>query len=175
LVQAVQLRQFGAMKHKYSWLSAGSIDAERVPGLVAESCVKVGGKPAHYANPAAMIETGEAYIVEGGLKAEVASYLSSLGVIGFSGLYAPDDFLFTLREYFPTVRTFHICHDADFEQNEGVSRAALAVADDLQDAGYRVNIGSWSAEMGKGFDDYLLALRATEQLASREEGREVAA
>jgi len=159
LIQAVQIRRNGTSKNKYIWLSAGSVDLEKHPDVIASSRGKADNKPAHYANVAQMKESGEAYIVEGGLKAEVASYLSGVGVIGFGGLHAPADFTLSLVEQLPQVRTLHLCFDADWRQNVQVKRAVLTLSDELRAARFQVNIASWSAMKGKGFDDYLLALR----------------
>jgi hypothetical protein len=157
-VQAVQIRRHGADKHKYVWLSSGNVDADKHPEVVAETRCR-SGSPAHFANVTRMMETGEAHVVEGGLKAEVAAFLSGEGVIGFGGLYAPPDFTLTLIEKLPQVRTLHLCFDADWKRNEQVKHAILGLAEELRAARFKVNVVSWPPAKGKGFDDYLLSVR----------------
>jgi hypothetical protein len=117
------------------------------------------GNPVHV--PAGVCGPVElARITEGELKADVAYRLSSVPTLSFPGVASWRVVLPVLQAL--GVKTVRVAFDADAGTNKHVAKALRDCCQDLQAAGFGVELERWPQDAGKGFDDVLQAGRATD-------------
>lgn len=141
-IEALQIRaDFG--KPKYLLVSSRDL-----PDGVSS------GAPAHFTH----LKGESAVITEGGLKAEVIAEKLQTFVIGLVAVGTfPDSFGQQLKRICPYLRRVAIAFDADWRTNEMVMGQMRRLAESLKAAGLAVEVRTWPAEQGKGYDDYLKA------------------
>jgi hypothetical protein len=145
-------------KTKYLWVSS---DPER---KFADGVQKFprGTKltpPLHFAGAHKLNSAREIILTEGALKADVASHLLDVPIIGAGGVTQwGDGFAEKFKGYFPKARAA-VAYDSDWRTNEHVHRALAKLMSDLDSAGVRYVVRSWPGYPEcKGIDDVALAL-----------------
>ena len=96
------------------------------------------------------------------MKADVASYLSGLPVIGVAGTHATRGLALRLRQGYPLLKRIFVAYDRDMMEKPQVLEAALNLCAQLEAEDFDVKLRTWPGPE-KGLDDYLLA-----QISSRE-------
>lgn len=111
------------------------------------------GAPAHFTK----LKGETAIITEGALKAEVIAELLQAPVIGLVAVGTfPDSFGQSLKRLCPYLRRVAIAFDADWRTNDKVQMQMKRLSESLKAANFAVEIRTWPAELGKGYDDYLM-------------------
>jgi hypothetical protein len=133
---------------KYIWFSS----AGKPHGTTSSS-------PVHFAKPHLLRHASEVLITEGALKADVAAFLLDAPVIAAAGVSNfGQDFAENLKAKFPKLKTCFVAFDSDWRIKPQVKAALEKLMHGLSGAGFRVKVRTWPPHMGKGIDDYLLAL-----------------
>lgn len=117
------------------------------------------GSPLHFVNVNLIQKTGEIYITEGALKADVIAELHKVGVVAIAGVKTVNAEILTtaLKILFPQLVSVYLAFDMDFQTNENVQKALLNMEMEFQKwKGLEVKTLVWDLKDGKGFDDYLL-------------------
>jgi DNA primase len=110
--------------------------------------------PAHFARPNLVREA--IAITEGALKADVCSELLAQPICGLVAVGTfGDRFGWQLRTWFPTLRRAAIAYD--MEENEKTEAQKARLKKSLESADLEAVVFDWPKDMGKGFDDYLIA------------------
>jgi hypothetical protein len=104
-------------------------------------------------------ETATARITEGVAKADIATELGGMLVIGLPGLYGPGLVKVLSRLGVKTVR---LSLDADARDNPHVAEAIARHYRRLTKAGFTVELERWDPKEGKGIDDLLAGGRQPE-------------
>lgn len=112
------------------------------------------GAPPHFARH---WQVGEALVItEGALKAAVCAELLQQPVCGLVAASTfGDRFGWQLRTWFPRLTRVAIAYDMEDNDKVETQKARLKWA--LEDARLEVSVFDWPKEVGKGFDDYLIA------------------
>lgn len=115
--------------------------------------------PLHFAGAQKLNSAREICLTEGALKADVASHLLDVPIIGAAGVTQwGDGFARKFKGQFPRARAV-ICYDSDYRSNKDVRRALEKLMADLGGAGVRFSVRSWPDYPAcKGIDDLALAL-----------------
>lgn len=117
------------------------------------------GAPVHFARPHLLHDASEATLTEGALKADVASHFTGAPVIAAAGVGCfGADFPSGLKAEFPKLKTCFVAFDSDWRVKPQVKAALEKLMRGLSVVGFRVKVRTWPPHMGKGIDDYLLAL-----------------
>ena len=145
-------------KAKYLWLSS---DPERRFDDGAQKFPR-GTKltpPLHFAGAQKLGSAREICLTEGALKADVASHLLDVPIIGAAGVTQwGDGFAAKFKRLFPRARAA-VCYDSDWRSNVHVRRALERLMSDLGAAGVRYVVRSWPEYPEcKGIDDLALSL-----------------
>lgn len=145
-------------KTKYLWMSS---DPERTFDDGAQRFPR-GTKltpPLHFAGAQKLNSAREILLTEGALKADVASHLLDVPIIGAAGVSQwGDGFARHFKRRFPKARAT-ICYDSDWRTNPHVKHALENLMADLRDAGVRYVVRSWpDYPECKGIDDLALAM-----------------
>lgn len=112
------------------------------------------GAPPHFARPH-LVQDAIA-ITEGALKADVCAELINQPICGLVAVGTfGDRFGWQIRTWFPTLCRVAIAYD--MEENKNTDRQKERLRKSLNAAGLDVSDFNWPKEMGKGFDDYLIA------------------
>src|SRR5262245_15899900 len=112
------------------------------------------GAPPHFAR---RWQVGEAILItEGALKAGVCAELLGEAVCGLVAVGTfGDRFGWQLRTWFPRLRRAAIAYD--MEENEKTEKQKQRLVKALEAASLEAVVFDWPKELGKGFDDYLIA------------------
>lgn len=99
------------------------------------------------------------FFTEGALKADIASFLGNRTFIAIAGVTQYS----ILPELFKKLKKNGVkriidCYDADYRTNTNVQNARNHLKTQIQKAGLQYLRLDWSEKIGKGIDDYLLAL-----------------
>jgi hypothetical protein len=114
--------------------------------------------PVHYARPHLLCDASEVILTEGGLKADVASYLLDAPIIAGGGVHNfGQNFAENTKAKFPNLQTILIAFDSDYRTKPQVKTALEKLMRNLSGVGFRVKVRTWPPRY-KGIDDYLLAL-----------------
>ncbi len=117
------------------------------------------GSPAHV--PAGVCGPADlARITEGELKADVAYRLSGVPTLSFPGVASWRVVLPVLQAL--QAKTIRVAFDADAGTNKHVAKALRDCCQDLQAAGFGVELERWPQDAGKGVDDVLQVGRAAD-------------
>lgn len=130
----------GRLKKRYTYLSSSS---QGGPGPGSPTHIPVGVGPC----------CERLRITEGELKADIATALSGIPTISFSGAS-------NWRTAIPAAkqlgaRTIVLAFDADARENEMVARSLRDAVAELHREGLIVELEQWPIESGKGIDDVL--------------------
>ncbi len=136
---------------KYIWISSGE-DREGKPRKDGTPS----GAPCHWANSHMMTDAREVTLTEGALKADVAAHLMRAPVIGNAPTCFGEHFAVNLKRDFPKLKTVFVAFDMDWIKNSHVNGALFRLTSQLDQAGFDVRVRTWSSELGKGLDDFLL-------------------
>ncbi len=132
---------------KYRWLSSGG----KRGGTGS-------GSPPHWT--LAGDRSGELWITEGALKADVAAHLSGHRFLAVAGVHSGQGRR-VVEELqgvgWPDEQRLVLAFDADFASNPHVRKALVSIGHRLAEAGYTVEVATWGPALGKGIDDALLA------------------
>ena len=134
-------------KGKYVWFSSNNYSH----GTSSNS-------PVHYARPHLLHDASEVVVTEGILKSDIVSYLLDAPIIGAAGVNFGQNFAENTKAKFPNLRTIFIAFDSDYRTKPQVKAALEKLMRNLSGVGFRVKVRTWPPHMGKGIDDYLLAL-----------------
>ncbi len=98
-----------------------------------------------------------AFITEGALKADIIGDRLQAGAVALAGVSGVNGerFVMELRESLPEVRSVAVAFDRDWQENMAVGRALKRLLEALRGSQLQVNVLSWDAAHGKGFDDVL--------------------
>jgi hypothetical protein len=124
------------------------------------------GAPAHFSKPDLVQHTGLAFITEGALKADILAEYEQSAVVGLAGVstFNPETIGDQLQEALPDLRKTAIVFDADWREKKEVKKALFRLVDALRQKSLAVEVRTWDASLGKGYDDFLINReRATEQ------------
>jgi hypothetical protein len=148
----------GKVTAKYLWVSS---DPERTFEDGAQKFPR-GTKlvpPLHFAAAQKLNSAREVCLTEGALKADVASHLLDVPIIGAAGVSQwGDSFARHFKRRFPKARAV-VCYDSDWRTNPHVRHALEKLMADLRDSGVRYVVRSWPEYPAcKGIDDLALAL-----------------
>jgi len=149
-IVGLQIRRDGNPDPKYLWLTS----ADKVEGASP-------GSPLHFVKPEIAERIGEVIITEGALKADRISDFTDRAVVALAGVTAmtPDKFVAALRQAFPKLRKAIIAFDIDWKEKLEVKAALMRMQRTIRQF-VAVEILTWDAALGKGFDDALyLAIR----------------
>jgi hypothetical protein len=134
---------------KYLWFSSAG-----------RTCGASSGAPQDFTRPELVAASGELLITEGALKSQIISELEGVATCGIAGVTSfKETFGADLRHALPELKRAVIAFDADFRTNENVRRGLKRLTANLRHAGLNVTIRVWSAAIGKGYDDALIALK----------------
>jgi len=125
---------------KYRWFSSNG----REKGTAAESWVHI-----------AKGKSGEVWLTEGPLKADIAGFLSGHTFVGIPGINNIKYLLSVLQEI--KARRVVIAVDMDVISNPNLKTALERITLELRKAGIKTAKACWNPVMGKGIDDALLA------------------
>ncbi|CAN5418261.1 hypothetical protein BH10ACI1_BH10ACI1_09550 [soil metagenome] len=141
----LQIRQDKNVENKYLWLSS----AKKEKGCSS-------GVPLHFVNTE-LVETGEIFITEGALKADIIGELYNVGVIAMGGVNVlkADNLVSSLYETFPNLERVVLAFDMDWEIKDEVKDALLKLLKALKQKYLSVFVLTWDRDLGKGFDDIL--------------------
>ncbi len=142
-IQGLQIRLDDESNRKYRWFSSNHYDY----GAKARPWIHVAGKDG----------SKKAYITEGALKADAASFFTDSGCfVALSGVNCIDGLTGVLAEMGITevIEAF----DMDKTTNANVAKALAAMKRELISAGFGFRSMTWNPQY-KGIDDYLLAMR----------------
>jgi hypothetical protein len=116
------------------------------------------GAPAHFAKPDLVQRIGLAFITEGALKADIIAEYEQSAVIGLAGVstFNPETIGDQLQEALPELRKIIIVFDADWREKNGVKKALFRLVDALRRKELTVEVRTWDASLGKGYDDFLI-------------------
>jgi len=121
------------------------------------------GAPIHCSRPYMLHNTNEVLITEGALKSDVTSFLLDAPIIAAAGVSNfGQDFATNLKAKFPNIKTCIIAFDSDWRIKLPVKTALERLMRNLSGVGFRVKVRTWPPHMGKGIDDYLLALDSSQ-------------
>lgn len=111
------------------------------------------GAPPHFARP---WQTRDAILItEGALKASVIAELLGQPVVGLVAVGTfGDKFGWQLRTWFPRLKRAAIAYDMEENEKTDMQKARLVKV--IEAAQLEASVFDWPAEMGKGFDDYLI-------------------
>jgi len=143
-IQAMQYRLDEPLdgKTKYLWLSSRQCSS---------------GTPLHHAGHHLLANCDELLVTEGALKADLIHFFTSYAVVAVAGVSCfGADFAAHLRAVAPALRSVIVAYDMDLLTKREVRAALEALIAQLQRAGFKVRVRTWSLQW-KGFDDYLLA------------------
>jgi hypothetical protein len=116
------------------------------------------GSPVHYARPHLLHDASEVMLTEGPMKAHITAHFLNAPVIAAAGVSNfGQDFAENLKAKFPKLKTCFVAFDSDWRKPQ-VKAALEKLLRGLSGAGFRVKVRTWPPHMGKGIDDYLLAL-----------------
>jgi len=134
---------------KYTWLTSKDKPRGASPGT-----------PPNFSRPELVPASGDLLITEGALKSQIISELEGVATCGIAGVTNfKETFGADLRHALPELKRAVIAFDADFRTNENVRRGLERLTTNLRRAGLNVTIRVWSAAIGKGYDDALIALK----------------
>ncbi len=142
-IQGLQIRLDNTANRKYRWFSSNHYEG----GTKAEPFI-------HVAN---WNQSKTAYITEGALKAEAASYLmDNVCIIGLAGVNCTNGLPWLLKRMGVTkvIEAF----DMDKRTNPCVSEAVLVLKSEMLRNGVKYRSAVWNPEY-KGIDDFYLALQ----------------
>jgi len=139
-------------KGKYTWFSSNGFP-----------CGTPSGSPIHFAKPHLLRDASEVLVTEGILKSDAASYLLDAPIIAAAGVSNfGQDFAENLKAKFPNIKTCIVAFDSDWRAKLQVKVALEKLMRQLSGSGFRVKVRTWPPHMGKGIDDYLLALASSQ-------------
>lgn len=119
------------------------------------------GAPVHL--PVGTPETAELVrVTEGELKSDAVQWLTGTPTLSVPGVSSWRRALPVLKAL--GCKTARLTFDADAKENPTVSRALVACAHALAEAGFAVELERWEASDGKGLDDLLAAGKTPEVL-----------
>jgi hypothetical protein len=147
-IQGCQIRQdYG--HSRYIWFSSSEDkDGKRKDGASSSA-------PIHFARPWRAVETGEAIVTEGGLKADVTAEFLDACVVGVPGVLALGvHFGAELKARLPMITTVFVAYDADWRVKSQVATALQRLFDSLAGVGLNVVALDWDG--AKGLDDFLV-------------------
>jgi hypothetical protein len=128
---------------RYIWLSS-----------VGKSGGASSGAPIHFARPWRALDTNEAIITEGALKADVIAEKLDCCVVGIPGVASfALNFGSWLTLQLPNLRSVLVAYDADWRDKSQVRAALARLLDSLSDADLAGYVLDWSG--AKGLDDLL--------------------
>ncbi len=150
-VRGMQIRRDAGADPRYIWFSSKDRDGGASSGSWA-----------HFAGSEWLRGSGEVWLTEGLLKADIAAHFLGAPVIGAPGVSSfgtnqTAAIILFLNSYFPSIKTMNLAFDMDWEHNEHVRASLFRLADALEVARFRVRIRTWAAEF-KGVDDLLFAV-----------------
>jgi hypothetical protein len=132
---------------KYFWFSSADLPKGASSGSFP-----------HFAGVDYAKQSKEIWITEGGLKADCASFLGSIGVVAMAGVTAVDyhTLMQEIKSDVPEVEKIILAFDADWKTNIHVKKPLLQLLDVAREHFDSVEIEDWDAKQGKGIDDKLL-------------------
>jgi len=147
-IQGCQIRKdYGSSR--YIWFSS-SEDKDGKLDAGASS-----GTPIHFARPWRAVETGEAIITEGPLKADVTAEFLDECVVGVPGVSAFGiHFGAELKARLPNLSLVSVAYDSEWRDKSEVSAPLGRLFDSLGNVGLRVDRLDWDG--AKGVDDFLV-------------------
>lgn len=115
------------------------------------------GAPLHFVKPDMARHEGFAFVTEGALKADIIGDRLQAGTVALAGVSAvnAERFVKELSEALPEVRRLTVAFDQDWQENRAVAHALKRLLEALRGSPLQVNVLSWNATQGKGFDDVL--------------------
>jgi DNA primase len=115
------------------------------------------GAPFHFAKPDLVRLTGNAFITEGALKADVIAEVEQSAVIGLPGVlsFNSETLSQQLNESLPELQTLFIVFDSDWREKKEVKKALFRLIASLRQSGITLTVRTWDSEVGKGYDDFL--------------------
>jgi hypothetical protein len=146
-IVGLQIRKDSNDKPKYLWLS--SKDKEK--GVSS-------GTPLHFVNPHLISQEKTVFLTEGALKADVIGERAGVGIIGMAGInvLTPQNLLDTIFGKFRDLKKVNLAFDMDWQENQDVKNALLAIMDALYEHSVSVFVATWDMALGKGLDDVLV-------------------
>jgi hypothetical protein len=113
------------------------------------------GAPPHFARPWQVDQA--VVITEGALKATVCAELLKQPVVGLVAVGTfGERFGWQLRNWFPRLERVGIAYD--MEENDKTEKQKQRLKAAIEAAQLEATVFDWPPELGKGFDDYLIAL-----------------
>lgn len=143
LVQALQFRNERGANGKYRWFSSAS------RGGCSPSTPHHTARPVFHSRDVSTV-----YVTEGFFKASYSADVLALPVVGLSGVSAQAGVMETLQAL--GSQKVVVAFDSDKKRKPQVRKAEAQLCKALQDAGFVVQVASWSEEF-KGLDDLLQA------------------
>lgn len=115
------------------------------------------GAPIHFAKPDLVRLTGNAFITEGALKADVIAEVEQSAVIGLPGVlsFNSETLSQQLNDSLPELKTLIIVFDSDWREKKEVKKALFRLIASLRQSGITLTVRDWGSEAGKGYDDFL--------------------
>lgn len=148
-------------KNKYIWFSSGE-DRDGNPREGGGGS----GSPCCFANSHMMLDAADVTLTEGALKSQIAGYFLNQPVIGNAPSGYRPDFAANLKANFPQLRNVYVAFDSDLSTNVHVRGSLFRLVEQLERAGFNVRARTWPAHLGKGIDDYLLAVASRKEVAA---------
>ena len=115
------------------------------------------GAPIHFAKPDLVRLTGNAFITEGALKADIIAEREQSAVIGLPGVlgFSSETFSRQLNASLPELKTLIIVFDSDWREKKDVKKALFRLIASLRQSGITLTVRDWDSAAGKGYDDFL--------------------